>query len=200
MKKVVIVLSALTLLAGCSSFKPDYVVRDASEKSAPDWIADADEAARNKKELAEYRFFISDAENVNKRLCKQESEAQATQKVASEIAQEIFSRFEAEYKSDDDVANAKLKDKLQRNIQVNLHGVAVAKNYWEKRQYQVEMGASKDIVRFKCDTAVKISVKNLQEALNAYKEKTLKTLKGEEKKAMEAAVASYESTLVPTVE
>ena len=196
MKKVTLCMAALSVLAGCASFKPDYVVRDASENTPPAWLVVPEKAAKEKSELKSHRFYISDAENVNKRLCTQQAEAQATQKVASEIAQNITSAFEAAYKSTDDSATGALKDSLQRGINQNLHGVAIAKEYWEKRQYMTEMGAEEDIVRFKCNAAVKIAVKDLEKAVKDAKAVALKQIKDADQKA---AVSTAVDTVLNAV-
>ena len=50
------------------------------------------------------------------------------------------------------------------------------------------MGAEKDYTGYKCDVAVKIKKDALADALEMYKAKTMRTLKGEDKVAMEKAV------------
>lgn len=196
MKKHLLTVSALCLLSACASFKPDYVVTDASQSSRPSWIAQSKaHKIDSSSEAKQNRYYVNDAQNVNQRLCLKAAETRATQKIASEIAQEIMSKFEETSKSQDDSANSKMKDSLQQNIQVNLHGVVVGDKYWEKRAYKKELGAEKDYTSYKCDVVVKIKKTALEEALNAYKEKTLKTLKGEDKKAMQEAVDAYISDL-----
>ena len=196
MKKHLLTVSALCLLSACASFKPDYVVTDASKSSSPSWIAQSKaHKIDSSSEAKQNRYYVNDAQNVNQRLCLKAAETRATQKIAAEIAQEIMSKFEEINKSQDDTANSKMKDTLEQNIQVNLHGVVVGDTYWEKRAYKKELGAEKDYTSYKCDVVVKIKKTALEEALNAYKEKTLKTLKGEDKKAMQEAVDAYISDL-----
>ena len=196
MKKHLLTVSALCLLSACASFKPDYVVTDTSESSSPSWISQSKaHKIDSSSEAKQHRYYVNDAQNVNQRLCLKAAETRATQKIASEIAQEIMSNFEEINKSQDDTANSKMKDTLEQNIQVNLHGVVVADKYWEKRAYKKEMGAEKDYTSYKCDVVVKIKKTALEDALNAYKEKTLKSLKGEDKKAMQQAVDAYISDL-----
>lgn len=199
MKKHLITASVFGLLAACAGFTPDYVVTDASENSKPSWTVQSKaHKIDSSSEAKQNRYFVSDAQNVNQRLCLKAAETRATQKIASEIAQELMSRFEENNKSQDDTANSKMKDTLQQNIQVNLHGVVVADKYWEKRAYKKEKGAEKDYTSYKCDVVVKIKKTALAEALNAYKEKTVKSLKGEDKKAMTKAVDAYVSDLNAT--
>lgn len=196
MKKHLVTLSAICMLSACAGFEPDYVVRDASETSVPSWtVQKKAHKADSSPDTKEYRYFVSDAHNVNQRLCLKAAETRATQKVASEVAQEIMSRFEEKNKSEDDAATSKLKDKVQQNIQVNLHGTAVVGKYWEKRNYLKEKGAEKDYTAYKCDVAVKIKKTALAEAIEAYKTRTLKQLSADAKKAMDQAFTDYTSEL-----
>ncbi len=196
MKKLLITVCTASLLASCASFTPDYVVTDASESSAPSWIAQSKaHKIDSSSEAKQNRYFVSDAQNVNQRLCLKSAETRATQKIASEVAQELMSKFEEKNRSADDSADSKIKDNLEQNIQVNLHGIIVADKYWEKRAYKKEMGAEKDYVAYKCDVVVKIKKTALADAIEAYKDKTVKTLQGENKKAMEEAINDYISDL-----
>lgn len=189
MKTLLTILFLTAVTSGCAGFKPDYVVRDASENSRPSWIvqknAHKSDDSGNKKN---YRYYVGDAENPDQNLCLNLAESRATQKVASEISQEIMSKFKETARSKDDESTRSVKNELERNIQVNLHGVSVTGKYWEKRQYLKEMGAEKDKTGYKCDVAVRISNAVLAEALEAYKAKTLRTLAKDDQPAMNAAV------------
>ena len=188
MKKILPVLSAVLLLNACASVKPDYEVRERMKGGEPSWLEDAEKAAQNKKEREEFRFYKADAENVNKKLCQQSAKANAVRKIAEEVSQEIVSKFEERNNSLDDNATAALKDKLTRNISTRLHGAREAGAYYERRAYKVELGAEKDILKYKCDCVVKMKVTALEEALNAYKQQTLNSLKdADQKKAMARA-------------
>ena len=170
MKKQLLTVSALCLLAACAGFKPDYVKTDGSEKSVPAWthqskahkIDSSSEAKKN-------RYFVADAQNVNQRLCLKAAETRATQKIASEIAQEIMGAFEESSASQNDDANSRMKDTLQQNIQ--------------------------DYTAYKCDVVVKITKAALADALEMYTAKTMRTLKGEDKAAMSQAVDNYVADL-----
>lgn len=191
-KNLVALTAAICLLSACSSFKPDYVVTNASEKSAPKWIAQPKASKVDSgSEAKKHRYYVNDAQNVNQRLCLKSAETRATQKIAAEVAQELMSKYEEKTHSDNDVANQQVKDSLQQNIQVNLHGVTVAGSYWEQRAYKKEMGAEKDYTSYKCDVVAKIKKEALVEALEAYKAKTLNTLKAQEKKVMQETVDEY---------
>lgn len=189
MKNKALTVAALSLLTACAGFKPDYEVRDASASSKPAWTVQSKTAKiDSSSERKENRYFVADAVNVDKGLCLRSAEVNATRKIASEVAQEIMGAFEENRKSADDSANVKMKEKLEQNIQVNLHGVVVAEKYWERRAYMKALGAEKDYTGYKCDVAVKIKKDALIDALEMYKAKTMRTLKGEDKAAMEQAV------------
>ena len=99
-----------------------------------------------------------------------------------------MSKFKENANSKDDVSTRKVKNELERNIQVNLHGVSVTGKYWEKRQYLKEMGAEDNKTGYKCDVAVRITNAALAEALEAYKAKTMRMLAKDDRPAMNAAV------------
>ena len=84
-----------------------------------------------------------------------------------------------------------LKDTLERNIQVNLYGIATAGEYWEKRVYLKEKGAENDYTAYKCDTVVKIKKSALIKAVEASKAKAAKASTDESKKAINNAIDSY---------
>lgn len=189
MKKLFYTLPLVALTAACAGFKPDYIVRDASENSPPSWIIQAKAYKSDpKSDEKKYRFYVNDAESPDQNLCLNLAENRATQRVASEISQEIMNKFSEIASSRDDSSTRSVKNTLERNIQVNLHGVAVTGKYWEKRAYSKELGAEKDKVAYKCDVAVRISNANLTEALEAYKAKTLRQLSKDDQKAMTTAV------------
>lgn len=196
MKKYLLAVAAVCLVSACASFKPDYEVKDASDSSKPKWTNQEKADKLDKTN----RYYVDEAENVNKRLCLKAAETRATQKIASEIAQELMSKFKEKTASENDVADAKMKEELEQNIQVNLHGVTVNGKYWEKRAYKKELGAEKEYTAYKCDVLVSLKKTALIEALEAYKAKTLKTLKGEDKKVMNDVVTSYVSDLKNTAD
>ena len=189
MKKLFYLIPVIAVTAACAGFKPDYVVRDASENSKPDWTeyknAYKSDDKANKKN---YRYYVNDATSPDQDLCLNLAESRSTQRVASEIAQEIINKFQEKAQATDEESSRKVKNELERNIQVNLHGVAVTGRYWEKRQYLKELGAEKDKIGFKCDVAVRISNDDLVKAIEAYRAKTMRQLSKDDQKAMETAV------------
>lgn len=188
-KSTLILFGGIAVLAACSSFEPDYTVTDASHASRPDWIQPENvKESGSSSNRKEHRYYIDSAENINQRLCLKSAEARATQKVASEIAQEVVSRYEERAQSDNQTALEQVKEKLEQNIQVSLHGVRVQSSYWEKRAYKQELGAPKDYTSYKCDVVVKIKKAELIQALENYKAMTVRKMQGNDKTAMAKAV------------
>ena len=145
MKKQILTVSAVCLLAACSGFKPDYTVTDASESSKPFWTTQSKTAKiDSSSERKTNRYYVANAVAPEERTCLRSAEANATRKIAAEVAQEIAAQFEESRKATGETADIKMKDKLQQIVDTNLHGVVVAETYWEKRSYQKQLGAAKD--------------------------------------------------------
>jgi hypothetical protein len=51
-------------------------------------------------------------------------------------------------------------------VQSLVHGAAVIKTYWEKRNYMVKMGAKKDYIGFTCATLVRMEDARLKAAID----------------------------------
>lgn len=189
MKKTLYIAPLFALTVACAGFKPSYKIVDASENSRPNWLVYQNAYKSDKKpDEKKFRYFLNDAENLDQNLCVNLAETRATQRVASEISQEIMQKFKEQASSDDATALRNVKNTLEKNIQVNLHGVKVTGQYWEKRQYLQDMGAKEDKEAYHCHVAVSIPVSELTSALNAYKDKTLRQLKKDDQVAMKAAV------------
>lgn len=196
MKKQILTVSAVCLLAACSGFKPDYTVTDASKSSKPFWTTQSKTAKiDSSSERKTNRYYVANAVAPEERTCLRSAEANATRKIAAEVAQEIAAQFEESRKATGETADIKMKDKLQQIVDTNLHGVVVAETYWEKRSYQKQLGAAKDYVGYKCDVAVKIKKSALIEALEMYKAKTIRGLSEKDKKDVNAAVDNYVAEL-----
>ena len=174
-KKFSALLLSVCLLFACVQIQHDYIVKENSEHSlfAPAWIIQSkaykiDSSAEAKL----HRYFVSDAHNANQRLCLKSSEINATKKIASDVTREIVNRFAKKNKKI--AIDAELKDNLEKNILVNLYDIAVAGQYWEKRDYLKEKGAKKDYTAYKCDTVVKIKKSALIKAIETSRSKIVK--------------------------
>ena len=194
MKRCFAVVCLICPLFACTT----YIVEESSEGSlrAPSWTIQSkahriDPIAENGK----YRYFVDTAQDANRRLCLRSAEVNATRKIASEVSQDIVSLFERTDVAGNNLTDSVLKDKIGQNILVNLNGVVVAGQYWEKRQYLKEKGAEKDHTAYKCDVVVKIEKGNLADAIEIFKARTGKTLSGESGKTLDSVIDSYVSVL-----
>lgn len=171
MKKILFILLLITI-ASCSNFKKDYVLVDASQKSAPNWVKNS-----KKKDTKDEKFFISKAENVNQRLCEKSASARATAVVASEIAQTLINKYTEITESKNLQADSKSKENLEQNISLFLAGIQNEQNYWEKRRYSKELGAENDVVKYQCYALLKMDAKNYNNILALSMEKMLENAK-----------------------
>lgn len=211
MKKIYTIIVLSLLASACSTFKPDYVVKEASLPSAPKWINQeyASNAETETVDVKNYRYFVDEATNLNKRLCMKSAEVRATGRIASELAQEITNKYQEIQESTGDAVEAndtvktKLKEVLTQDIKTNLNGVSIVDKYWEKRAYLKELGAPADYVGYKCNTVVKMSKDDLADAIMHYKEMTFKMLDLDVKKiekAIKAEVSELKETSKETSE
>ena len=196
MKRHFIPVFALCLLSACAHFMSTYDITDSSDKFKPSWIVQSRAHKSDSSDAAKQNlYFVSDAQNINLRLCLKSAETRAIRKVAIETAEKLMGRFEKINKPLNNMANSKTKEILQENIQINLRGLNVVDKYWEKRAYKKEKGAEKNYTSYKCDVVVKIKKTDLANALPPYKEKIVKKFKEKDKKAMTEAIDSYVADL-----
>ena len=193
MKKTLAALSAIYLLSACAAFQTDYVVKENSEHSsfAPAWTVQSrayriDSYAQTKQFL----YFVGEANDPKQRLCRKYAEKDAVQKTASDAAQKIMRRFEQK-KNESALIAPELKNKLEKNILVNLQGSITAGKYWEKRDYLKEKGAKSNYTTYKCNVVNKIKKSDLAETLEASKAKATKALSDKDKKAADKAIDAY---------
>ena len=164
MKKILICV-VICLLSACSSFKPDYVVKDASLSSRPSWLNEPIKAAKNSKEEKEFLFYVGNEENVNKNLCITGSSVRATTNLGSVIMFYLKNLFIENNTSQNNEYDEKVIEELKREIDVYLSNVSLVSTYWEKRAYLIEMGATEDVVKFNCTSVVKMPIKNVTEMI-----------------------------------
>lgn len=188
MKSVHLVLAALLVVAvGCSSkrkvkevdntetIKRDFEVRDASSNFRPAWIEDAEVWAEQEEKDKDSRWFAFETEaKVNREIACNLAKANARADVAAEITTFIQKTLAAstEGAAAIDPANPKtqpmrdyVSNTLAERVQSLVHGAAVTKTYWEKRQFMKDKGAKKDHIGFTCAVLVKMNKKILKEAI-----------------------------------
>ena len=152
------VVLSLTVI-GCSkkrNVKKDkisYTLSDMSTNETPDWIFDSSELGKKDKD---YKYFVGEYENVNKVLCKKGASADATEKVVSEISQDINSQFDNDVNNTNENINVITNAKIKHQIQSRLGGVENVTSYWEQKHYQKALGADADKKVYSCYQVVKI--------------------------------------------
>lgn len=166
---VLVVVSSFILTSCASKPKPrkaqrTYKVVDFSNAVKPEWIEDPSKGD-SEKELKKNRYFISESEHKNKRLCLKSSEARATSTVASEIAQFIKNTYGESTNSGDDEVNEYMEESLAQEVQAFVVGAQVHKKYWELRAYTKDMGAKKDYKRYACHSLIKMNKIALAKAI-----------------------------------
>lgn len=207
----ILMVSALTLV-GCSSAKkadmseeqvaksekeikteaPDYVIMEASQPTRPAWILDpmlGDEVKERKKS----RYFVNESKNVNQRLCVRSAEARATSQISREIAQFMKNSYTEATQNEGDDATEYMEEQLAQESQTFLVGTKSLKTFWEKRRSKEELGAEEDKTEYTCYALVKMTKKDVEEAVKRSRRKLLDNLGDPEvKKKAEKALDGAE--------
>lgn len=190
--KIILILSLLatTFMIGCASkerktterehedIQRDYVVRDSSSNVRPGWIEDAEVWAKNHgKNVNKYRYFsFESGPKVSRKISCDIAKANARADIASEIATFIdksLATSEAGNASIDEnnphvqALREYVENTLAEKTQALIHGAAVEKTYWEKRQYLQERGAKRDFKAYTCAAFIRIESKRLKKAVDA---------------------------------
>ncbi len=181
-----------SLFAACSSKKTedrdleerkhddiarDYTVSDASSPQRPGWIEDAEIWAKNnEKDMDQHRFFSFETDpKVGREIACNLAKTNARSDIAAEIAAFIDKRLgtSVEGQAGIDENNPHMKalrefteNTLAEKVSALVHGAAVVKTYWEKRQYKADLGAKQDYVAFTCAVLVRMENKRLAKAID----------------------------------
>lgn len=189
MMKLMSVLLILSLGVACSSKKKvkdvdnsetiarDYEVRDASSTVRPGWIEDAEVwTEQENMDTKKFRYFSFETEpKVNREIACNLAKANVRSDIASEITTFIQKSLAAstEGAAAIDANNPKtqpmrdyVSNTLGERVQSLVHGAAVIKTYWEKRNYLQKMGAKKDHIGFTCATLIRMETDRLKAAIN----------------------------------
>lgn len=212
MMKLMSVLLILSLGVACSSKKKvkdvdnsetiarDFEVRDASSTTRPGWIEDAEIwTAQENMDVKKFRYFSFETEpKVNREIACNLAKANVRSDIASEITTFIQKSLatSTEGQAAIDPNNPKtqpmrdyVSNTLAERVQSLIHGAAVIKTYWEKRNYMVKMGAKKDYIGFTCATLVRMEESRLKAAIDKASEDLVQKadpeLKDNVKKALE---------------
>lgn len=147
------------------TFQKDYTLMDASAGLTPEWIEEPTKGD-SAKEVKNYRYFVSEGQNKNKRLCVRSAEARASARIAAEIAQFIKNTYgESTQGGGDEEVTEYMEESLAQEAQSFIVGAQVHKSYWEKRRYQQSLGAAQDEVKYTCFALMKMSKKALAKAI-----------------------------------
>lgn len=189
MMKLMSMLLILTLGVACSSKKTvkdvdnsetisrDFEVRDASSTVRPGWIEDAEVwTAQENMDVSKFRYFSFETEpKVNREIACNLAKANVRTDIASEITTFIQKSLASstEGAAAIDANNPKtqpmrefVSNTLAERVQSLVHGAAVIKTYWEKRNYMQKMGAKKDYIGFTCATLVRMETSRLKAAID----------------------------------
>lgn len=188
MKLMSLLLAVSFLGTACSSKKKvkdidnsetiarDFEVRDASSTTRPGWIEDATVwVEQEEMETKKYRYFSFETEpKVNREIACNLAKANVKADIAGEITTFIQKSLAASQEGAPaiDPNNPKtqplreyVSNTLAERVQSLIHGAAVIKTYWEKRNYMQKLGAKKDHVGFTCATLVRMENARLQAAI-----------------------------------
>lgn len=155
----------------------DFEVRDASSTVRPGWIEDAEIwTEQEKMDVTKYRYFSFETEpKVNREIACNLAKANVRTDIAAEITTFIQKSLAAstEGQAAIDANNPKtqpmrefVSNTLAERVQSLVHGAAVIKTYWEKRNYLVKMGAKKDYIGFTCATLIRMETGRLKAAID----------------------------------
>ena len=193
-----IMLSSLVLFTGCGSSEKEekdpepkeqeserrrsYIVTDYSRKEIPNWI-DLPHTGDKQSVRKNYRYFVAESENKNKRLCLRSSQARASATIAREIAQFMKNTYaEATQGGEDEDVTEYMQEQLAQEAQTFIVGAEAKDTYWEKRAYQKERGADSNRSTYVCYALIRMSKKNLSSAVKNSKAKLYTSIKEPEVK------------------
>ena len=130
--------------------------------------------------MYKYKYFVSNAESINKLLCEQSAIANTNRSISAEISNEIISTFtsntEAEETNDLLITDSK-KQELKSMVRNKLSGVELEESYWEKRKYSYELGADKEKLVYVCYQLAKVKKDRHDKIVNEMLNKQLLEIK-----------------------
>ncbi|MBF0208564.1 MAG: hypothetical protein HQK53_16940 [Oligoflexia bacterium] len=217
-----LIAMSLVSLSGCSSSKKkgdepppeehvtlvkDYEVRDASDNYRPNWIKDAPEWAKLQKDTEGFRFFsFETTPKVDREtacdLAKTNARADIAGEIATFIEKSLGSSKEGSASIDPNVPDTRplrefIEVTLAEKTKALIHGAAVVKTYWEKRQYMQSKGAKRDYIGFTCGVLVKIEKDRLKQAVEEAANHVVQKIddpatKENVKKALQSAAENFD--------
>jgi hypothetical protein len=193
MKKVLLMIALMALVASCGSSKKkkelneesnsgtiqkDYIVRASSTGNIrPAWVYDPIEWAQAKgRDLKKFRYFSFETEpKVNRGIACNLAKANAKSDIAGEIttfiSKSLASSTEGQASINENNPQVEglrsfVENTLAEKVQAMLVGAAVAKTYWEKRNYKQSKGAKRDFIGYTCAALIRMKKETIQNAID----------------------------------
>jgi uncharacterized lipoprotein YehR (DUF1307 family) len=159
------------------TIKKDYTIVDASSPTRPGWIVDANDwAAQNNYDTSKFRYYSFETEpKVGREIACQLAKANAKADVAGEVASFIKSSLAASEEGQAAIdPNNPITQPLRNFVESNLVqkvqevivGASAAKTHWEKRNYQIAIGAKRDFIGFTCASLIEVKAEYIQSAID----------------------------------
>ncbi|WP_127714522.1 hypothetical protein [Halobacteriovorax sp. HLS] len=190
-KKTFFYFSVITLLTSCGSsqkereveekenteIQREYIVKDASSNFRPGWIEDPEVWARDKgKDIKMDRYFSYETEpkvsrNIACNIAKANVKADIAGEIATFIDKQLATSTQGNASVDENNPNMQplreyVENTLAEKVQALIHGAAIVKTYWEKRDYKAELGAKRDFKAFTCAVLIRMNSKALAKAVD----------------------------------
>lgn len=158
------------------TIKKDFIVRDASQSYRPIWVTDATEWAKEKKrDTKQYRYFSFETEpKVNREIACNLARSYTKADIAAEISTvidkslvETIDGSAGINQNDPQVVSLRdyVETSLVEKVKAKVRGAAIIKTYWEKRQYQKELGAKKDFLGYSCSVLIRMKAEILRDLI-----------------------------------
>ncbi|MBF0315510.1 MAG: hypothetical protein HQK50_05910 [Oligoflexia bacterium] len=180
-------LMATAFLSGCSSsskkeeevhtsIEKDYIIRESSDNARPLWVIDLSEWVREQKDQETYRFFVKETSPKVDResacdLAKADIRADIASEIATYVEKSLGSSKEGAASIDPNNPDTRplrefIEITLAEKTKALIHGAAVMKTYWEKRQFLQSKGAKRDYVGYTCATLIRMEKDRLKQAVD----------------------------------
>lgn len=184
-KNIITSLLLATLLTSCSHKKLDYIVTDYSHDKKPVWVNDIKKFEKKKdNEANKFKYFRSEGESINKRLCEKSAIVNTNIVIAGEISNELDNLYTGltEVQMEEMMLSDNKKEETKNRIKNRLVGVELRETYWEKRKYSTELGADKDKTSFHCYQLSRVERKKHDTIINEMFERELRNIKNDQVK------------------
>lgn len=172
----------------------EYVVRDSNSDRRPGWIEEPQYFAKERYgDADQYRYFAYETDpKLNRDVACKQAAAQARADIASEITsfidQSLASAQEGNNSiNENDPQMQSLREyvetELVEKVQAVIYGSQVVQKYWERRQYQEDLGAAQDYKAFTCAVLVKMESRELAKLVRRAANYTTESVNDPEMKA-----------------